>query len=1071
MRVSPDHIDELARSRLALATIPGTSKGRHLYLVSDRRLLARRRSMYQEIAATDAPDIAIKMLGGWISELASGLAGGVRRLQGWEQNAVLRALIHEHTPERSSPLAAIWDHPGTAASLARFVREIRSGDMQSLPDSLPEDAVALHSDYERVLAQQRMADGPALFRSLVQHLGTSSDLTWDVVTIEGFWHLDPPMVALFGALFKKATDPALLWAHDSDRPDLFAEQSELRDSLHALMPHVIAYDPDQARPALARGVFRSAGWDPTGGPRVRILRTKDRGQGREEIMACLKAQVRAGVPAGRCCVVFPTEESLAEGYAAYVRAGIPVDARPKRTLGATGIGRTFRAALLALERPSVERIVDLASAPYMTCWSSLLRLAKYCPAHFEGEEILEHLASVRRGFRHRMAGSRGISWEPIALLARWVAEVDLLEGAVREILDLFAQAPPAGAQDASQYLYDLLERFDVPGSLDGQLRAHRGWSAAGLTDLAAYRALKDGLLNRMGGLLTEVRPDMPRRVVLDAARELLDGTQVTIPATPPELSLRTESGRGVRLETPEGIGQETFHFVAVDDVSASAYPGPSRESWIGRLVREGVPAVESYREKNRRFYRVVRAAEQELLLVFPVHKEGETPVISPYVQEIAMAAPGILEDVSTDAQSPRIPATWQTARLALMRWARGDHPPGGELLEVLGRLADRGVEQWSPGPSTRELPAVLGENLLRGVAVEVERWFAAPGRWDGMLSPSAEEKVRARLNQKSTLSVSALETYAHCPFRFFASTILGLGEDFQLEERLSALRVGQLYHRVLEKYYRYMMPIFADARARSPKIEAHLPVLERALEQTLDDLRAGLEWISPVWWDSLRRRAQEQLVVLIREEDDCRQRVQGGSWQPWFVEHRFLIDLSALLDIQMACKGARVGISGTIDRVDIVEDPASDTPDSLLIFDYKLGKEPPTLDDARGGRDVQMPLYLMAVRHDFPDLRLLGGGYISMSGAHWRRGIYHPGAQSLLNLRERDTVEDPSAVLKQVAAHVQESWHNIHHGRFPPDPGRAQDCDYCPYPDLCRYSRDRIALQRSRSAVPGEEAT
>ena len=54
------------------------------------------------------------------------------------------------------------------------------------------------------------------------------------------------------------------------------------------------------------------------------------------------------------------------------------------------------------------------------------------------------------------------------------------------------------------------------------------------------------------------------------------------------------------------------------------------------------------------------------------------------------------------------------------------------------------------------------------------------------------------------MSPSALDAYAECPFRFFASRVLGLGEREEASGRgeLSPQARGQVYHAALERFYR-----------------------------------------------------------------------------------------------------------------------------------------------------------------------------------------------------------------------------------------------------------------------------
>src|SRR5204862_92565 len=92
-------------------------------------------------------------------------------------------------------------------------------------------------------------------------------------------------------------------------------------------------------------------------------------------------------------------------------------------------------------------------------------------------------------------------------------------------------------------------------------------------------------------------------------------------------------------------------------------------------------------------------------------------------------------------------------------------------------------------------------------------------------------------------SVSAIETYLDCPFKFFAQHVLRLEEEPEDEEVMDPRRQGQFVHDVFERFFAAWQQ--AGHRAVTPENldaarEMFTAVVDRALER-LPAAEAGLE--------------------------------------------------------------------------------------------------------------------------------------------------------------------------------------------------------------------------------------
>ena len=79
--------------------------------------------------------------------------------------------------------------------------------------------------------------------------------------------------------------------------------------------------------------------------------------------------------------------------------------------------------------------------------------------------------------------------------------------------------------------------------------------------------------------------------------------------------------------------------------------------------------------------------------------------------------------------------------------------------------------------------------------------------WDGHIDdPRLAEEIRKALGSGTPISPSRLETYATCPFRYFAIHVLGLEKlpEPAYEIALDAAQAGKLLHGLLARYFRHL---------------------------------------------------------------------------------------------------------------------------------------------------------------------------------------------------------------------------------------------------------------------------
>ncbi len=269
-----------------------------------------------------------------------------------------------------------------------------------------------------------------------------------------------------------------------------------------------------------------------------------------------------------------------------------------------------------------------------------------------------------------------------------------------------------------------------------------------------------------------------------------------------------------------------------------------------------------------------------------------------------------------------------------------------------------------------------------------------------------------------TWSVSALETYIGCPFRFFAQHILRLEEEPDDEEVMDPRRQGQFVHGVFETFFtewqdRGHREITAanlpDARrvfvAVVDRALAALPEGEAALERTRllgSPAAAGLG-------EAVFRMEAERPVPVVRR----------------LLEEK----LDGLFTIESANGPRLVSLRGKADRIDLLADG------TFRLIDYKLGW-PPDRNKA-----LQLPIYALCaeqalrVRHQ---RWVLGEAmYLAFKGPRRVVPLF-------------STPQGRTDVLIRAQQRLVDTIDAIERGDFPPSPDDVYRCETCSYASVCR---------------------
>ena len=280
-----------------------------------------------------------------------------------------------------------------------------------------------------------------------------------------------------------------------------------------------------------------------------------------------------------------------------------------------------------------------------------------------------------------------------------------------------------------------------------------------------------------------------------------------------------------------------------------------------------------------------------------------------------------------------------------------------ELAELLCSGLGRDVSSGSLDVRRERLGELLDDICADEQLAEVGSSVYQAINYDNSaeLGRDVVEKLFARQIRTSATKIS---DFAGCPYRYFARHILYLQE--RKEFKLRPLDVGNFYHCVLDLLLKRL-----NAEGRNFATIEDEELLKLLREQISIVVQTDA-FIS----NFVRGGAHNTFIIHSAAEvlEDCvpaiAQMVRAGSFSPSRSEVSFgrvNNNRNRLGEYKIALSGGRVlALNGKIDRLDIAN---VDGEKIAIVFDYKRREQSFSWAKLYHGLDMQLPIYMLAVRN------------------------------------------------------------------------------------------------------------
>ncbi len=291
-------------------------------------------------------------------------------------------------------------------------------------------------------------------------------------------------------------------------------------------------------------------------------------------------------------------------------------------------------------------------------------------------------------------------------------------------------------------------------------------------------------------------------------------------------------------------------------------------------------------------------------------------------------------------------------------------------------------------------------------------------------------------------SASRLSDYGKCPFRFWVSHIAGIRPQQEPEATLTTNIVGETYHKALELFYRELI---AKGLSFRQSDEALLSaIFDQAVASAIAWLNANAKVRKGEFWHYDCEELKFRLKRFFYSERD---RAMREDFEPLLVEASFGLKeegqekRTAFPALALKNGDREILIRGRIDRVDVSRTGEEKT---LRIIDYKSGSTWISKEEVLSGRNMQLPLYALAMeRAIVPGSKVQEGQYLSISQAA-SIGNFKFDKFDETEAGEQQTLPDRAeALTKQFVNSIQQ-------GDFSVRPTAASVCSTCEHMMICR---------------------
>ena len=280
-----------------------------------------------------------------------------------------------------------------------------------------------------------------------------------------------------------------------------------------------------------------------------------------------------------------------------------------------------------------------------------------------------------------------------------------------------------------------------------------------------------------------------------------------------------------------------------------------------------------------------------------------------------------------------------------------------------------------------------------------------------------------------------MKDYAQCPYKYFGSSTLKLRQA--IPKSLDLLMQGTIIHKVLEEYFKH----------------AQKKDITEIFNDDFDQKTRGMITGFEEW------KIKNEMLKTLLTFESMESESDSSTFKPSIFEAKFGGENQKHLEISDG-KNGNIEISGKIDRVDISEVNEEKVG---IIIDYKYGQTEFKLTELEEGLDLQLPIYILALRDVFKIVPIAAEFYALKTSE--KTGIYNRELIDKLKLNIKPAKKSLSVDSKEfnkrledAENHILQFSREIRNGRIELAPANIDRCGEgnCDFANVCRIDKWKL---------------
>lgn len=537
-------------------------------------------------------------------------------------------------------------------------------------------------------------------------------------------------------------------------------------------------------------------------------------------------------------------------------------------------------------------------------------------------------------------------------------------------------------------------------------------------NIKAFESFYSAVIELLELLSLEYKDDekLPLKFFLNNIRTAVSSTRYNIKEKP---------GYGVQITTVNEIRGLKFDYLFISGLCDGDFP--TRYSpeifFSGSFMKN-----EKYHQTQERyhFYQSLCSWNKKLYLTYPKMEERRELVRSSFVDEF----------LSLFAMKEK---NYKDYTDTLFNQE--------ELLKYVGRL---GLENIEVAETIKHLHVNL-EEIKKSLNIQKLRTENPLGEteYTGFIRKTSSSEIRKNLEKfaEKEYSITQLETYALCPYKYFAEHILNLKPVEEPSEEIESLEMGSLLHSILYEFYteikKQNIVLYKANQKQKAKAEEILFAIARQKVDAVN-FNKSLSFFEVEKILGINQNRKNSILYKFLEQEI---NSEGD-----FIPEYFELSFGNMNDNKKEFSVGDVKLRGKIDRVDL-----NHYEKKLKVVDYKLGGKTPTVDDLSRGLSLQLPLYMYVAKQLIKaqlqkDYEPAGAEIYSLK-FHEKKFGPMPISTRRGRITDDDRVEMSEELINICLKAVNKYIKEIQEGRFHLSSLEDREnkvCQYCNFRSICR---------------------